>query len=140
MLKISEPLTCETVQIQVAWGRSFSEAQQLHILECPDCGQLALEYAELDSALAPYLHAPPVPEGFAARVMAELPRVKPVAEPSRFQWSFIKLGLVSACLALVSLVFAPSAGGAERRAGLRAEGSFAASRRHPSLPNLAKRV
>ncbi len=125
---VNPTLKCESVQEQVAWGRDLDNDIQDHVLVCIECGRLALEYAELDSRLSPVLGNTNVPAGFAARVMKGLPaEAKTSRSTQPAWWPIFKLGLASAGVALASLAFAPSAGGAIRLNGDPSYAAFQAS-------------
>jgi hypothetical protein len=130
---VKERMDCSRVQEELAWGRELSEPAQWHVVECALCGQVALEYTELDSKLSRHLSEAPVPEGFAARVMERLPvaasgNKSPGRAAAPAGWTWLRIGLASAWLMLASLAFAPSAGGADREARTVSDPSWAVSR------------
>lgn len=62
--------TCTIVLENIAWGRSLSEDDQKHILNCAECSSAALAFEELDALVAnESVH---VPAGFADKVMGKI--------------------------------------------------------------------
>ena len=60
--------TCTLIQEEIAWNKTLNAEAQAHVLSCPECGKVALEFAGLDSQVETALGVQ-VPSGFAERVM-----------------------------------------------------------------------
>jgi hypothetical protein len=66
------PSPCISIQEEIAWGRTLTPEAQLHVLSCPACKQLSLEFSRLDSVYASTGSDIQVPSDFVARVMAKV--------------------------------------------------------------------
>lgn len=58
---------CILVQENIAWGKSLAQSDQDHVLSCPKCSLIAIEFEEIDSIIKNTEAF--VPEGFANKVM-----------------------------------------------------------------------
>jgi hypothetical protein len=105
---MTKTIPCLTIQEEIAWGRSLSTEAQVHVLGCPSCGALSLEFARLDSLVRDV--DIPVSPDFADRVMAE---IRKDGQASTFEWygrflaqigGFFQMRAVQ--VALAALVFA----------------------------------
>jgi hypothetical protein len=61
---------CSSVQENIAWGRALSSADQTHVVTCPNCSVVAMQFEEIDSAVNNIKAE--IPEGFADRVMQRI--------------------------------------------------------------------
>lgn len=76
----SENNDCMLVQENIAWGRALSDLDQNHVLSCPRCSGLAMDFEEIDSAIRDIEVV--VPVGFADKVMANITFQQKQHEPS----------------------------------------------------------
>jgi anti-sigma factor RsiW len=90
---------CPEIQERIAVGEILREAEQAHVLACPDCSRLANLWLAMDGEIAAHLdEAVSVPPGFADRVMTAIEEA-PQAAPGIERW----LGRRSVQLVLANL-------------------------------------
>jgi hypothetical protein len=117
---------CNRIQEEIAWDKPLDQKSQEHVLSCPSCSQVALEYSNLTSLLDGYLDIE-VPTTFTDQVMARissentpaaaLGKTSQKATPlpifgKLFELGSLRLNLAYLCGAVVAIlgIFTPSAG------------------------------
>jgi hypothetical protein len=105
---MNDAKACSEIQEEIAWGRTLSSEDQGHVLECAECGPVALDFARLDGLFRAADAA--IPDGFAESVMESLEKRSAApgssTEISVFDRlaSLFQIRLVQ--VALVALIFA----------------------------------
>jgi hypothetical protein len=75
--------TCQEVSELLAWGKTLTDEQQLHIVSCEHCTQAALAFEQLDSMAKN--DEVDIPANFASSVMKEIEKRNAPAIIDRMQ-------------------------------------------------------
>ncbi|HEV8549571.1 MAG TPA: hypothetical protein VGQ57_11100 [Polyangiaceae bacterium] len=104
-------MTCTETQDKLARGEALDDGERDHALSCAACGAVAAGCALLDATLAEL--EPPVPDGFADRVMASIAReveerrlALERAAPTRWyerRWAGVLLSSAAALVAIANV-------------------------------------
>ena len=102
---------CNRIQEEIVWENSLSLESQEHIVSCQECGQLELEFSNLESLLDGYLDVA-VPEHFTDKIMARISaELQPETSPGFLEFIFARLNFTYVCGLMVMFfgVILPSA-------------------------------
>jgi len=90
---------CNDIQEKIARGDGLDDAERDHSTSCSSCAFVTAEFALLEETLNAF--GPPVPNGFADRVMRSLP--PEAVQSGRGRWMSLTLSYGAAVIAVLNV-------------------------------------
>jgi hypothetical protein len=92
---------CNDIQEKIARGDGLDDTERDHGASCSSCAFVTAEFALLEETLSAF--GPPVPDGFADRVMRSLPPEAVRAGAGRGRWMTLTLSYAAGVIAVLNV-------------------------------------